>query len=107
VLALGASIDLLLETGIDRVWAAVEAVTDHLCRRLPEKGYRVFSPRGRAEKSGIVSFMPGEGKPDAKRVAADLEKQGIIAAVREGRLRASPHFYNTIEQMDRLIEALP
>jgi len=27
--------------------------------------------------------------------------------MREGRLRASPHFYNTLEQMDRLLEALP
>ena len=28
-------------------------------------------------------------------------------AVREGRLRASPHFYNTEEQIDRLMEHLP
>ncbi len=38
---------------------------------------------------------------------ADLEQQGIVIVVRDGRLRASPHFYNTFEQMDRLVEALP
>jgi len=27
--------------------------------------------------------------------------------VRNGRLRASIHFYNTAEQVDRLIDALP
>jgi selenocysteine lyase/cysteine desulfurase len=27
--------------------------------------------------------------------------------VRGGRLRAAPHFYNTDEQIDRLIERLP
>jgi hypothetical protein len=26
---------------------------------------------------------------------------------REGRLRASPHFYNGRSQLDRLLEALP
>jgi len=34
------------------------------------------------------------------------EKQTEIA-FREGRLRASPHFYNTEEQIDRLVDALP
>jgi selenocysteine lyase/cysteine desulfurase len=34
------------------------------------------------------------------------EKKTEIA-LREGRLRASPHFYNTDEQMERLVEALP
>ena len=40
------------------------------------------------------------------RDAAASEHKTEIA-VREGRLRASPHFYNTEEQIDRLIAALP
>jgi selenocysteine lyase/cysteine desulfurase len=31
----------------------------------------------------------------------------IEIALREGRLRCSPHFYNTEAQIDRLVEALP
>ena len=31
----------------------------------------------------------------------------IIATPRLGRLRVSPHFYNTREEIDRLIETLP
>lgn len=115
ILALGAAIDLLLEVGVDEIWRRVEALTARLCEGLTGKGYRVFSPRRHAdERSGIVIFDPPEASPlqragvaGLRRLAADLEKQGIVLAVREGRLRASPHFYNTLEQMDRVVEALP
>ncbi|MFW6059346.1 MAG: aminotransferase class V-fold PLP-dependent enzyme [Phycisphaeraceae bacterium] len=108
ILALGASIDLLLEVGMDTVAHHVEAVTTHLCERLGEKGYRVYSPRtDGAERSGIVVFEPPAGKPAVEHIVAELERAGIVIVVRGGRLRASPHFYNTMEQMDRLVEALP
>lgn len=108
ILALGASIDMLLETGIERVWESLEAVTAHLCERLTAKGYRIYSPRDEAsERSGIVVFEPPAGKPPVEQIVGELEKQGIVIVVRGGRLRASPHFYNTIAQMDRLVDALP
>jgi selenocysteine lyase/cysteine desulfurase len=31
----------------------------------------------------------------------------IVIAVRSGRLRSSPHIYNTESEIDQLIEALP
>jgi len=36
-----------------------------------------------------------------------LEEQGIIVALRPLGLRASPNFYNTEEELDRLLAALP
>lgn len=108
ILALGASLAMLLEVGIDTVWSRVESLTDRLCQGLEVKGYRVFSPRrDPAERSGIVSFEPPAGRPSPQQIATDLEQQKIILAVRSGRLRASPHFYNTPEQVDRLLAALP
>ncbi|MFA9478028.1 aminotransferase class V-fold PLP-dependent enzyme [Phycisphaerales bacterium AB-hyl4] len=109
IYALGASIDLLLETGIDKVWARIESLTARLCERLPEKGYRVFSPRDHAdERSGIVIFEPtDDAKPPLPQIVTQLQQQGIVIALREGRLRASPHYYNRLEQIDRLIDALP
>lgn len=107
ILALGASIDLLLSVGIETVWSRIDALTSQLCDGLSRKGYNVYSPRTDPdERSGIVIWDPPE-VPNAKRIVGDLEKQGIIIVVREGRLRASPHFYNTADQIDRLIEALP
>lgn len=108
LLALGASIELLLEVGAEAIWQRVEALTQRLCEGLSDKGYRVFSPRRYAdERSGIVIFQPPEDGPAAAEIVQKLEAAGIFVVVREGRLRASPHFYNTAEQIDRLIEALP
>ena len=109
VMALAASLELLLSVGVEGsggVWARVEALTQRLCRGLEAQGYRVFSPRtDPAERSGIVAFEP-PGGIDLHRVVDELEKQGIVIVVREGRLRASPHFYNTESQVDRLLESL-
>ena len=119
MLGFAASVGLLSEVGITNIWARVEALTDRLCAGLTQRGYRVFSPRGSGQKSGIVTFEPPgmapvmgpRGRPvehpGLKRIVAELEKQGIVIVVREGRLRASPHFYNTDAQIDRLVAALP
>lgn len=110
ILALGASLKLLLEVGIEPIARRILELTDYLCRRLEEKGYRVFSPRREeGEKSGIVSFQPAEDRPveELRRLANQLRQQGFVIAVRGGRLRASPHFYNSFEQLDRFVAALP
>jgi selenocysteine lyase/cysteine desulfurase len=107
-LALGASIDFLLEVGAETIWQRIEALTARLCEGLESKGYRIFSPRDRAdERSAIVIFEPHEQAGDPEKVIQHLAQQQIHIVLRNGRLRASPHFYNTIEQMDQLVEALP
>lgn len=112
ILGLGASLELLLEVGIDRVWARIDMLTSRLCAGLEGKGYRVFSPRENPdERSGIVIFDPPPSAlrptPPLVQIVRDLEQKGIVIVIREGRLRASPHFYNTVEQIDRLVAALP
>lgn len=111
IVALGASLELLLSVGIEGVWSRVENLTTRLCERLTAKGFEIFSPRREVdERSGIVIFdLPQSLRDsvDPQRLAADLQKQDIIIVVREGRLRASPHFYNTPAQIDRLVDALP
>lgn len=105
ILALGASLKLLAEVGMETVSGRILALTDYLCDRLTEKGYTIFSARRDNEKSGIVSFTRPE--TDLGKIAESLEKRGIIIALREGRLRVSPHFYNTTADIDRMVDALP
>jgi len=107
IMALGASIELLMEVGIDNVWSRIEALTSQLCTGLGRKGYRVFSPREDGQKSGIVTFQPPVGAGELQQIVAELEKKNIVIVVREGRLRASPHYYNTPGQIQALIDALP
>jgi selenocysteine lyase/cysteine desulfurase len=111
IFALGASLGLLLEVGPETVWRRIEALTAHLCARLASRGYRVLSPRGEGERSGIVGFAapPPEFRatPPLPEIVLALERKGVVIALREGRLRASPHFYQGTEQIDRLLGALP
>jgi len=107
-LALGASIDMLTEMGVDTVWASIETLTHRLVEGLRGKGYRIYTPRSDpAERSGIVVFEPPTDTNDLAAIVRNLRRDRIVIVQREGRLRASPHFYNTPAQIDRLIDALP
>ena len=106
LLALKGSLELLHSVGIDAIAARVKLLGERLIDGLRIKGYSVISPRGGEQWSGIVSFT--SPSRDHAAIMRDLRKNHKTEiALREGRLRASPHFYNTEEQIDRLIEHLP
>ena len=105
VYALEAMLMLLHGVGEAAIAAKVKSLTDRLCSGLEARGCTVHSPRGSGEWSGIVAFThrahgPGE-------IVNTLQAKGVITCVREGRVRVSPHFYNTNDEIDRLLEALP
>ncbi len=106
IYGLGASIEMFRELGMEQVGAHVLMLTDRLVAGVREKGYRVVSSRQPGEASGIVAFT--SGLHDMAAVRGHLESEyRVVIALREGRLRASPHVYNTVEEIDQLIELLP
>jgi selenocysteine lyase/cysteine desulfurase len=106
LLGFKASLEMLLGLGVEAVGMRIKALTDRLIEGAQSRGYDVVGPRGEGEWSGIVSFTSPKHPHDA--IVRELRKQRHIEiAQREGRLRASPHFYNTEEQIDRLVAALP
>lgn len=104
--ALGASIRLFLDVGVSQVQVRVKHLTDMLVEGVRSKGWKLHSPRTAAEWSGIVAFSSDKHDTDAIRKHLRNEFK-IIVANRLGRLRASPHFYNTPDEMQQLIDALP
>lgn len=105
-LSLYASLSLLDSLGIANIAARVKQLTDHLISGLLRKGYAIASPRQDDAWSGIVSFASLKHRHEDIFRKLRLEHHTEIA-LREGRLRASPHFYNTEEQIDRLVDVLP
>jgi selenocysteine lyase/cysteine desulfurase len=109
MIALGASLDLLMNFGTEHVATAVLDITDHACRRLGEIGARVVSDRrpdhrNGTERSGIVAFdLPG---CDSLAVKKHCLQKKVVLSSRAGRLRISPHAYNNEEDVERLIAAL-
>ena len=105
ILGLGAAVNLLLRADPATVEATVLRLADRLREELPRRGYAlVFTPEA-GERSGIVSFRHPRMVP--AEVQARLREAGIIIALRSDFLRASPHFYNSEEDLSRLLDALP
>lgn len=106
LLGLKAAVSMLVEIGVDRIWERVEQLTGMLEAGLRERGYGVFSPRRvEAERSGSVVFEV-KGDEDAAGLVKRLAGEKVYVALRNGRVRVSPHFYNTEEQIDRLLGML-
>jgi selenocysteine lyase/cysteine desulfurase len=83
----------------------VLALTDHLAHGLQAKGYHLISSRRPGEASAIVCCT--HDRFSAAELCQRLADHQIIVAHRLGRLRLSPHFYNTKEEIDALVEQLP
>jgi cysteine desulfurase/selenocysteine lyase len=96
-----ASVELLLEVGIDRIREHLAKLHRPVLEWADRTGTRIASPRDR-HGSGIVCIVP-EGVADAHR---RLKAARIITTVREGAIRMSPHLYNTVEEMERVVETL-
>jgi selenocysteine lyase/cysteine desulfurase len=107
---LEASLKLLNEVGVGRIQTHLEMLTDYFCERLGEclrdTAYQVVSSRGPGEKSQIVCIRHTAGLTSMD-LYAHLKKRNIITAPRGDRLRISPHLYNTLEEIDELVNALP
>jgi selenocysteine lyase/cysteine desulfurase len=107
---LHAAMELLLEVGIDNITAELLRKRAWLVPAIQEKGYTVLQASAPPENaSGIVTFF----KPDAdmRELHAKLDAAGILTSLREDRtgqqyIRLSPHFYNTDEELRRVIENL-
>ena len=82
----------------DRERAAVE-VADYLRKRLREMDIP-FYDFGSHNNSATVSCQP----PEVEKLNEKLHEKNIHCSVRNGRLRVSPHFYNSNDEVDRLVE---
>ena len=105
IYGLHAALQLIHSTGIDNIEARILSLTDRLCEGLLQKNYRVHSPRGPSEKSGIVMFS--HHKHPTEALFQNLFDKKVVGAVRDGKIRLSPHFYNTEHEIDTVLDLLP
>lgn len=101
-----ASLRLLTETSVARIKEYLEDLTNHLCERLANSDYEVVSSRAPGEKSQIVCIRHKNGVSPMS-LYARLRERHIITAPRGDRLRVSPHLYNTVKEIDAVIDSLP
>lgn len=95
-----AALNLLLNTGIGNIEKCVLRLTDHLIERLMEKGLRLQTSLEPECRSGIVNFLIDNPQERTNKLA----EKGIIVSAMSHGIRVSPHFYNTEEEIDKLVE---
>jgi cysteine desulfurase/selenocysteine lyase len=101
--AFSASLSLLLETGMAAVEAQVLEKSGYLKDAIAKSEALVLlSKRQSRLKSGIIIFKHQTIANDL--LYKHLQKNGVVCALRGGGIRFSPHFYNTLEEIDRALE---
>ena len=98
--AMGASIDMMLELGPDRIEARVLDLASKCESMLRDCGATVEHPGSPVLAARFASGV------DVGRLGAQLKEQRIVVSARHGRLRVSVHFYNNEDDIDRLGQAL-
>ena len=96
IYALGASVDMILEIGVENILERVLGLGELIINEAEKRGFQIKSPQGSNERGGIVSFS---GEFDPASVRQKLMEKNIVVNERGGALRLAPHFYNTEEDI--------
>jgi selenocysteine lyase/cysteine desulfurase len=101
VLGLAEGVDIISQFGMEAVAAQVRRTSSYLVRGLRSLKAEIVSRRGPRRWSGIVSFrIPGQAPGEVRNACLE---ESVVLGVRRGALRASVHFYNSDEDVDRLL----
>lgn len=95
------SLGMLLDIGIERITAHIRELHRPVIEWAKRRGARVTSPVG-AHASAILCVAPRD--PSAAYQA--LRSARIYTSLREGAIRMSPHFFNSIADMSRVLDVL-
>lgn len=110
IVGLKASLELLLELGVENIAKELLRKRAWLVPELQAKGYTVLQADApAAHASGIVTFH--KAGADLPALHAKLRAAKIVTSLRASRsgqryIRLSPHFYNTDVELQRVLELL-
>lgn len=100
IYALLASLEYLASVGWQAIYRQVDQLALRAIGSLRRRGFEVITPVH--AHGGIVSIQ----HPSASTLVQALAEQSIFVEDRGPVVRASPHFYNTEEDIDRFVSAL-
>lgn len=100
-----ASLEYLLEKGIEQISLQDQQFVTHLIDGLDQKYYDVLSPRSGPARSTLV-FVSHKLPERNKEIYDMLKRADIYIAIRKNKLRFSPHLHNTLEDIERILAVL-
>jgi selenocysteine lyase/cysteine desulfurase len=97
------SCGLLLELGVEQIWEHIRALQDQIIDwAAAREDVDVTSDFRPDRRSGVLCLRPR----NAAVAHAALLNARITCAFREGSIRLSPHFYNSSDEIARVLDVL-
>lgn len=102
--ALSASVEVLLELGVDNIFAHVTHYLDRLEPELLALGFQSLRCADAARRSASLALRPPTGKT-ADTIAHALRTEGVIVSTPDGLVRVAPHFPNALDEIEVVARA--
>lgn len=99
------SLNLFLDIGIHNIYKHLTELTGIFIHGLKALGYRLFTNENPGVRSGIVTFYP-EKQAASRSLFEFLTAERVSLSFRENMLRISPHFYNTQDDIYRVLNLI-
>jgi selenocysteine lyase/cysteine desulfurase len=96
------SLSLLLEIGVRDIAEVTRATHAPILKWAAENDVRITSPTENGHRSAILCVAP----PKPAEAYHGMKRARVVCSLREGAIRLSPHCYNTVEEMEKVIEVL-
>jgi len=97
-----AGMDMILEAGPERIWNRLQLLTQRIAERAAQDGYGIVSPENATERGGVIMLR----LRNPQETVNDLARRGFTVDYRPGLVRISPHFFNTLEDVDRVMDEI-
>jgi kynureninase len=95
-----AGLDIIHAVGVDRIREASQAMTARLLALVDQYGFTSAASRDPERLAGTVAISV----PDALLVSRTLKARDFVVDYRPPvGVRISPHFYNTMDEVDRVM----
>jgi kynureninase len=96
-------IEIIAQVGVETIRRNSMRQTARLIELAEKAGFEVNSPRRPEERGGTVTVNP----PHAYEISRELLARQILIDYRpQAGIRISPHFYNTDDEVQRVIETI-
>ncbi len=97
-----AGMEWLREVGLEAIGAWNRALGARLIEGGQERGFRLLGTDDPDRKAPSTAFACEDGHA----VEAALRERGVLASARGPAIRLAPHFYSSLEDVDRALDAL-
>jgi selenocysteine lyase/cysteine desulfurase len=97
-----AGVELIASVGLERIQEWTTVLSRRLIEGGQERGFNVLGTTDSTRKAPTTAFPVR----DAHAAEAALRERGVLASARGPAIRLAPHFYNTLEEIDRALDAL-